>query len=161
MFNKEDILARLQKGETADSIADEMAAALNAATAAFAEEEVKATAVIEAKRQSIQNVLAALCDYCMVSGAEEGLVDELRKGLDNNEELDAIAVKLDQLIELGNAIAKLAVLEYEIPEVEKKESCGSPSCDCKIQTHSVKPTFEFGATVVDPDIIIKNFLKSI
>ena len=35
MFNKEDILARLQNGDSADAIAQEMAAALNEAQTAF------------------------------------------------------------------------------------------------------------------------------
>ena len=52
MFDEKTILARLQNGEDAKTIADEMAAALNAANKTYVDQKAKAEA--EAKRSEIQ-----------------------------------------------------------------------------------------------------------
>lgn len=49
MYSMEDIFARLQQGETAESIANEMADAINAAVAKLEEEKVKASQEKEKK----------------------------------------------------------------------------------------------------------------
>ena len=83
-FTKEDILARLQNGETTDAIAAEMAAALNEAEAEkkaldakkVAKEKEK-TRVLEAKRVAVDNMLDAICDYLVASG-EGDLIKDIK-----------------------------------------------------------------------------------
>ena len=85
MFTKEDILARLQNGETVDAIANEMANALNEAEAEkkaidaeIAAKEKEETRVLEAKRAAINDMLDAACDYLIASG-ESDFLEDLRE----------------------------------------------------------------------------------
>lgn len=103
MINEKDILARLQAGEDAQKIADELANVLNAANATYiAEVEAKkkaeaeaakkaaeATAIEEEKNELAQIIADAVMDYIDV--AAPGLMDdddeltgeEVRKLLDS------------------------------------------------------------------------------
>lgn len=61
MFNVEDILARLQKGETIENVAAEMTKALNAAEAKFQEEKEQAEkAKIQEQKEKDLNDLAEI-----------------------------------------------------------------------------------------------------
>ena len=93
MINEKDILTRLQAGEDAQAIADELAAALNAANATYlAEVEAKkkaeaeaakkaaeATAIEEEKNELAQIIADAVMDYIDV--AAPGLMDEMTMSL--------------------------------------------------------------------------------
>ena len=165
-FTKSDILARLQNGETADAIADEMATALNEAQKAYSEEKAETTRVYNAKREAALGIIDALCDY-MVAAGEEELLDELQE-IDE----DKIIEMLDGSIKLAKSLEALKNLEFNIPIVE--ESCGSSSkedmnesCECmnplrKAFKITSKPaTIKADSVHFDPDVIIKNFLKNI
>ena len=70
MFDEKTILARLQNGEDAQKIADEMAAMINAANKAYAEqkaaEEAAKAAAAKAevqKKEELQSILDLFCDW--------------------------------------------------------------------------------------------------
>lgn len=70
MFTEKDILARLQNGEDAQAIANEMAAMINAANKAYtdqkaAEEAAKAAAAKAEvqKKEELQDILDMFCDW--------------------------------------------------------------------------------------------------
>lgn len=120
MFTKEDILARLQNGETVDSIANEMANVLNeaeaekkaldAAKAAKAEEE---TRVLNAKRAAVDNMLDAVADYLIAAG-EGDLVKEVAE-----IQTDKVIEMLDGTIEMTKSLEKLRELQFPLAELHK------------------------------------------
>ena len=112
-FTKEDILARLQNGETADDIALEMATALNEATAEKetldaekVAKEKEETRVLEAKRAAVDDMLDAVCDYLVASG-EGDLITDI-KDIDT----DKVIEMLDGSIEMAKSLEKLKGLEF-------------------------------------------------
>ena len=142
-FTKEDILARLQNGETADDIALEMATALNEATAeketldaekaAKAEEE---TRVLNAKRTAVDDMLDAVCDYLVASG-EGDLITDIK-----DIETDKVIEMLDGSIEMAKSLEKLKGLEFPM--------FGINGPVAKPKVHKI---------VVDADEVIGDFLK--
>lgn len=135
MFNKEDILARLQNGDSVDAIAQEMAAALNEAQTAFdeakAKAKVEADRVLNAKRAAVEMILDGASDYLIAAG-EEDLQKEIK-----NIEIDKLIELLDGSVEMGKSLEKLKNLEFKFP------LCGDPS------------------KFPDPDTILRNFLASL
>lgn len=115
MFTKEDILARLQNGETTDAIAAEMAAALNEAEAEkkaldaekVAKEKEK-TRVLEAKRVAVDNMLDAVCDYLVASG-EGDLITHIK-----DIETDKIIELFDDSIKMTKSLEKLKDLQFPL-----------------------------------------------
>ena len=126
MFNKEDILTRLQNGDSVDVIATEMATALNAAKTAYDEAEAKrieeekriaeAQAKVkqekERKRDIVQRIVNAFADYTDFTDKKE-IADKLDAITD--DELDDIAEAIDAMIELVEMADKFKVLEYGNP----------------------------------------------
>ena len=112
-FTKEDILARLQNGETAEDIALEVATALNEAEAEkkaldaekVAKEKEK-TRVLEAKRTAVDNMLDAVCDYLVASG-EDDFIKDL-----NEIDTDKVIEMLDGSIKIAKSLEKLKDLEF-------------------------------------------------
>lgn len=126
-FTKEDILARLQNGETADTIASEMANMLNDAEAEKraldekkAAKEKEETRVLEAKRVAVDNMLDAVCDYLVASG-EGDLVASLR-----DIETDTMIEMLDDSIKMTKSLEKLKDLQFPLfdnkPRVKKVDA---------------------------------------
>ena len=115
MFTKEDILARLQNGETTDAIAAEMAAALNEAEAEkkaldaekVAKEKEK-TRALEAKRTAVDNMLDAVCDYLVASG-EGDLITSIK-----DIETDKIIELFDDSIKMAKSLEKLKDLQFPL-----------------------------------------------
>lgn len=115
MFTKEDILARLQNGETTDAIAAEMAAALNEAEAekkaldaekvAKKKEEARA---LDAKRVAVDNMLDAVCDYLVASG-EGDLITHIK-----DIETDKIIELFDDSIKMAKSLEKLKDLQFPL-----------------------------------------------
>ena len=115
MFKKEDILARLQNGETTDAIAAEMAAALNEAEAekkALDAEKVakekEETRALEAKRVAVDNMLDAVCDYLVASG-EGDLITHIK-----DIETDKIIELFDDSIKMAKSLEKLKDLQFPL-----------------------------------------------
>ena len=115
MFTKEDILARLQNGETTDAIAAEMAAALNEAEAEkkaldaekVAKEKEEARA-LDAKRVAIDNMLDAVCDYLVASG-EGDFITHIK-----DIETDKIIELFDDSIKMAKSLEKLKDLQFPL-----------------------------------------------
>ena len=112
-FTKEDILARLQNGETADDIALEVATALNAAEAEkkaldaeLAAKEKEETRVLNAKRVAVDGMLDALCDYLVAAG-EDDFIKDL-----NEIDTDKVIKMLDGSINMAKSLEKLKGLEF-------------------------------------------------
>ena len=112
-FTKENILARLQNGVTAEDIALEVATALNEAEAekkALDAEKVakekEETRVLNAKRVAVDEMLDAVCDYLVASG-EGDLIEDIR-----DIETDKVIEMLDDSIKIAKSLEKLKDLEF-------------------------------------------------
>ena len=114
MINEKDILARLQAGEDAQKIADELANVLNAANATYiAEVEAKkkaeaeaakkaaeATAIEEEKNELAQIIADAIMDYMDV--AAPGLLDEDEDMIEGAEVRKLLDSMIPMMISLKN-----------------------------------------------------------
>ena len=145
MFTKEDILARLQNGDSMDEIAKEMSDALNAAEAEYEETKQADTRVMDAKRLAVDGMLDCLCDFLIAAG-EGDLVKELE-----DVDTDEVVVALDSMIALTKSLEALQGLEFPLAPTVKR-SCGKGD----IPKASVKIVDSANA-----DMIIKSFLKGI
>ena len=107
MFNVEDILARLNKGETIESIAAEMTEALNEANEAYEAANAKATAdaVLES---AAANLVSALLDYTNVACPE--LVEHTTKE-DEEFLIKFLVSEAAELSKLAHIVASLGKLE--------------------------------------------------
>ena len=112
-FTKEDILARLQNGETADTIANEMADMLNEAEAEKKALDVEKVAkereearVSAAKRVAVNDMLDAVCDYLVAAGEDDFIKD--LKEIDTDKAIEM----LDGSIKMAKSLEKLKDLEF-------------------------------------------------
>ena len=148
MFTKEDILARLQNGDTMDEIAKEMSDALNAAGAEYEEAkqaDAEAARLVETKRLIVDDMLDCISDYLIAVG-EETLVEEIK-----NIDTDEVVGALDSIIAFTKSLEALKGLEFPLaPAV--KSNCGKGDCG-KVSVKMVDPS--------NADMIIKSFLKGI
>lgn len=149
MFTKEDILARLQNGETADDIAKEMATALNEATAEkkaldaeLAAKEKEETRVLEAKRAAVDDMLDALADYLVAAG-EGDYVKEIAEVKTNK-----VIEMLDGSIEMAKSLEKLKDLQFPFAEMHKAATINP-------KVHKIV----VDADAEDADKVIGDFLK--
>ena len=161
MFNKDDILARLQNGDSVDEIATEMANALNAAKTSYdeaeakrieeerriAEVQAKANQEKEEKRALIDNILEDIIAYLEYTGHQD-MAKQLIELAD--EDVDNLADALDAMIELAEMAEKFKVLEYGNP-FGFMNPVGMKKVPKPVQK-TVKPT---------PDDIISEFLKTL
>ena len=111
MFTKEDILARLQNGDSVDEIAKEMSDVLNAAHADYEsakQVDAKASRVMEAKRVAVDNMLDAVCDYLVASG-EGDLITPIK-----DIETDKIIELFDDSIKMAKSLEKLKDLQFPL-----------------------------------------------
>ena len=146
MFTKENILARLQNGETTDAIAAEMAAALNEAEAEkraldaekVAKEKEK-TRVLEAKRTAVDNLLDAVCDYLVASG-EGDLITDIK-----DIETDKVIEMLDDSIKIAMSLEKVKDLEFPMFSVNNLP----------------KAKITVGSNLKSADKVISEFLKNL
>lgn len=109
MVNQKDILARLQAGESADVIAQELVDALNAANAEFAATQEKAKEQ-DAKREVITKVADAIKEYVLTFHGDSLIAEMVQE-----QELD-----MDEVIEmLDQAFAQL---DKELRNLKHMES---------------------------------------
>ena len=127
MFDKADILARLQRGDTIEDIAKEMTDALNEADQAYQESEAKRleeqkriTAfeqeqkrVHAAKSAAVDMMLDAVCDYLVAAG-EDKLLDEIHE-----IDTEKVISLLDGSIEMAKSLEKLKGLQFPLMEFHK------------------------------------------
>jgi hypothetical protein len=152
MINEKDILARLQAGEDAQKIADELANILNAANATYvAEQEAKrkaaeeaakkaaeATAIEEEKNELAQIIADAIMDYLDI--AAPGILDEADDDLTGEEIRKLLDSMVPMLVSVKN-LASIGVTPFGVTP---------PSL--------TPPTAKIGNKLSD-DEIIKNFLN--
>lgn len=140
MVNMNDILARLQAGESADAIAQEMVDALNAANAQFAEEQA-ANDVKAQKAEFVEEMAEIVRDYIMTFHADSYIAAMIK-----DQEIDPaeIVEMLDQSFEqLDQEIRKLKELEKMFSGLMAKLDEHHPihkhpaDCDCGCAEHTV------------------------
>lgn len=152
MVNSKDILTRLQNGEKAEDIANELINALNDANDAYnkevaakkAEDEVKAKKVAD-----MQDILDLLHDFC------------IEYYCDSNEDINEVEVAFDEftaekVIEIVEE-AGAAVLKFDeqLKDIEKMFGTfpfGKSTVELRLDKE---------ATPADADAVIGKFLKSI
>ena len=135
MVTREEIMKELAAGHSIEEIADAITNTINEANTAFKAQEAakaeaaeKETAVKEAKRASMRNLLSALADYSDVAGGvTPEAMDELREAFNDDDKVDAWCDQIDSIIEMVKVMEKVAQLEYMVPVEKKDGTCGSPS----------------------------------
>ena len=152
MVNSKDILTRLQNGEKAEDIANELINALNDANDAYNKEveAKKAESEVKAKKVAdMQDILDLLHDFC------------IEYYCDSNEDINEVEATFDEftaekVIEIvEEAGAAVLELNEQLKDIEKMFGAFPFS----------KPTVELkvgkDATPADADAVIGKFLKSI
>ena len=129
MVNQKDILARLQAGESADVIAQELVDALNAANAEYAKEQEAATQK-QAKAEYVEEFAALIKDYIMDFHGDSYIAEMIK-----DQEIDPaeIVEMLDQsFAQLDAEIRKLKELEKMFSGLMAKldEHHHADNCDC-------------------------------
>lgn len=152
MVNSKDILTRLQNGEKAEDIANELINALNDANDAYNKEVEAKKVESETKAKKVadmQDILDLLHDFC------------IEYYCDSNEDIDEVhatfneftAEKVIEIVE--EAGATVLKFEEQLKDIEKMFDTFPFS----------KPTVELkldkDATPADADAVIGKFLKSI
>ena len=128
MFDKSDIIARLQDGDTMEEIAGEMSQMLNEAEAIYKDletkrlEEEKAAAaakaeadrVYESKMVAAGRILEGIGDYFIAAGEEE-LFSEM-----DTLTPEFVMGTLDRSITLAKSLEKLKTLEFPVGNADRK-----------------------------------------
>lgn len=140
MVNQKDILARLQAGESADVIAQEMVDALNAANAQFAEEKA-ANDVKAQKAEFVEEMADTVRDYIMTFHADSYIAAMIK-----DQEIDPaeIVEMLDQSFEqLDQEIRKLKELEKMFSGLMAKLDAHADNCGCADKaTGKIEPNMD-------------------
>lgn len=127
MVNQKDILARLQAGESADVIAQEMVDALNAANAQFAEEKA-ANDVKAQKTEFVEEMADIVRNYIMTFHGDSFIAEMIADQELNPAE---IVEMLDQSFEqLDQEIRKMKELEKMFSGLMAKLDAHADNCDC-------------------------------
>lgn len=155
MVNSKDILTRLQNGEKAEDIANELINALNDANDAYNKEveAKKAESEVKAKKVAdMQDILDLLHDFC------------IEYYCDNNEDINAVEEAFDEftaekVIEIVEE-AGAAVLKFDeqLKDIEKMFDTFPFG---KLSKPTVELRLDKDATPADADAVIGKFLKSI
>ena len=124
MVNQKDILARLQAGESADAIAQELVDAFNAANAEYAAAQEAATQK-QAKAEYVEEFAALVKDYIMDFHSDsyiaEMIKDQEIDPMDIVETLDAAFAQIDAEVRklkemekmLHGALNKIVPVKHE------------------------------------------------
>ena len=162
MVNSKDILTRLQNGEKAEDIANELINALNDENDAYNKEAAAKKAEDEAKAKraakkvtDMQDIIDALHDFCIEYYCNDS------KDIDAVEEAfaDLTAEKVIEIVE--EAGETVALLEEHLKGIEKMFADNpffpikKPEVEIKVDEDAVP------MSKADADFVIKSFLKSI
>ena len=141
MVNQKDILARLQAGESADVIAQELADALNAASAQFAEEQA-ANDVKAQKAEFVEEIADIVRDYIMTFHADSYIAEMITdQEINPTEIVDMLDASFEQL---DQEIRKLKEIEKMLGGILGKleHNCG-PDCGCADKaTGKIEPNMD-------------------
>ena len=118
-FNKADIIARLQKGEKIEDIANEMNEILNTAEADYkaaeAQKAAETSRVEEAKREAVKMIIDGVCDYCVAIGEKEFLTEL------HEVDIDKVVEAIDSWFVMFKTLTNLDRLEFKVPTEKKAE----------------------------------------
>ena len=152
MVNSKDILARLQNGEKAEDIANELINALNDANDTYNKEVAAKKAESETKAKKVadmQDILDLLHDFC------------IEYYCDSNEDINEVEAVFDEftaekVIEIVEE-AGAAVLKFDeqLKDIEKMFGA------FPFGKSTVELRLDKDATPADADAVIGKFLKSI
>ena len=148
MYNVNELAARLRNGESVDNIADELAAALNEATAIVEEEQAakkKAYLDREAQLDSLADIIVdSFNNYLIVAEPElkELLTSEERSREFFRETLDAMLPTLVAMLKLDK-------------EKEKNKKSSTMEINLKMPTTEVDNALDEATKVLD------NWIKSL
>lgn len=153
-YTPEDILSRLQAGETIDSLAQEFTEALNTAKALQEEEAKNAEAealVACQRREAMSAIVAAMENYILNFGTQEQQ-EYFADYYPSNEDLDRLCDSVDSMLELAMALEGISKLTFPLQKVEegKKEDCACGKC---------RPAIERKKEVISADKAIADFLS--
>ena len=152
MVNSKDILTRLQNGEKAEDIANELINALNDANDTYNKEVEAKKAEDEAKAKKVadmQDILDLLHDFC------------IEYYCDNNEDINEVEAVFDEftaekVIEIvEEAGAAVLELNEQLKDIEKMFGAfpfSKPTVELKVGKDAIP---------ADADAVIGKFLKSI
>ena len=155
MVNSKDILTRLQNGEKAEDIANELINALNDANDAYNKEieAKKAESEVKAKKVAdMQDILDLLHDFC------------IEYYCDSNEDINEVEAVFDEftaekVIEIvEEAGAAVLELNEQLKDIEKMFDTFPFG---KLSKPTVELRLDKEATPADADAVIGKFLKSI
>ena len=158
MVNSKDILTRLQNGEKAEDIANELINALNDANDAYNKEVEAEKTEDEAKAKKVadmQDILDLLHDFC------------IEYYCDNNEDINEVeaafkeftAEKVIEIVE--EAGAAVLELDKQIDQLGKWFDTFPTFSFGKLTKPTVELKVGKDATPADADAVIGKFLKSI
>ena len=130
MFTEKDILARLQNGEDAQTIANEMAAMINAANKAYAEQKAAEEAAKAAEEQKKALNLQKTADLQDILDQFAAWFQEYYN-IDASKELkaDSIVDLIDSVQEYMDAFKGLEMVIGKKPAVKVIKSNTKPSAD--------------------------------
>ena len=111
MFNTNDILTRLQNGESADAIAAEFAKNLNAAEA-----EMKMAAAKNQKREDFKISVNYMLDFCKKYYGDNPMFQEIVKLED--ADYDKMLAEIEGYFKIGEAFGKM----FKVVEEENTKS---------------------------------------
>ena len=156
MVNSKDILTRLQNGERAEDIANELVSALNDANNEYNKEQAarKAEAEAKAKREAkkiadMQDILDLLHDFCIDYYCDD--IEDINAVEEAFAELTA--EKLIAIVE--EAGAAVLDMEKKLKDIEKLFGISAPPIK------AVKIDKDFVPGKKNADAVIGSFLKSI
>lgn len=151
MVNSKDILARLQNGERAEDIANELVNALNDANDMYNKEVAakRAEEEAKAKRESkkiadMQFILSLMQDFC------------IEYYCDNNEDINAVEKAFSELT-AETVIAMVEEAGAAVLDMEKKMK----DIEKLFGSVTAAPIKTVKVNKKNPDAVIGNFLKSI
>ena len=136
MFDVNEILARLQNGDSAEDLAAEMSKALNAAEAKFQEAKEKAVAEAkalekEAKLNDLaETILLAIDEYISIKCPEA--MDAEGVDLDVAEFREMLDEFLDSIVKMKELFGGFAAPAFKVPKTEPKAPKKVKTADDKI-----------------------------
>lgn len=142
MFNENDIIARLQKGETLDSIVSEMTTAINNANKQYEDQKAKEKAAAEQKELHKKADLKTI-------------IDELSRWLKKYYGIETAEIAVEDVVELIESFKDYADSIKEFLDVLNVPDAANVAV-------SVKPSAKSNVKIVntDTDDVINQFLKN-
>lgn len=136
MFNVEDILARLQKGETIENVAAEMTKALNAAETQY-NEEMKAAEAAKVQKEKeatlndlAETILLAIGEYVSIKCPEVADAEDIDMEVAEFREL--LDEFLDAMIRMKELFGEFALTAVRVPKTEPAAPKKRMTADDKI-----------------------------